>query len=85
MTPPPPNSQASYKQAYATLSRIAARLEDGETDLDTVLPLLQEAQAAYAVCQERIEAVRAALGSTPDALDDDEDDDEDSDGDEDVF
>jgi exodeoxyribonuclease VII small subunit len=85
VTPPPPNDQASYKQAYATLSRIAARLEDGETDLDTVLPLLQEAQAAYAVCQERIEAVRAALGSPPDVLDEDEDDDDDEDDDADVF
>ncbi|MFC4427837.1 exodeoxyribonuclease VII small subunit [Deinococcus navajonensis] len=51
----------SYREAYATLSRIAAELETGEADLDRVLPLLEEARTAYAVCRERIEAVRAVL------------------------
>ena len=51
----------TYREAYATLSRIAAELENGEADLDHVLPLLEEARAAYAVCRERIEAVRAVL------------------------
>ncbi|MFC4639113.1 exodeoxyribonuclease VII small subunit [Deinococcus hohokamensis] len=51
----------SYREAYATLSRIAAELETGEADLDRVLPLLEEARGAYAVCRERIEAVRAVL------------------------
>jgi exodeoxyribonuclease VII small subunit len=50
-----------YREAYATLSRIAAELETGEADLDRVLPLLEEAQQAYAVCRDRIEAVRAVL------------------------
>jgi exodeoxyribonuclease VII small subunit len=57
-TPP-----ANYREAYSTLSRIAAELETGEADLDRVLPLIQEAQAAYAVCRERIEALREALGA----------------------
>ncbi|TDE86512.1 exodeoxyribonuclease VII small subunit [Deinococcus sp. S9] len=51
----------TYREAYARLSRIAAELESGEADLDRVLPLLEEARAAYAACRERIEAVRAVL------------------------
>lgn len=51
----------TYRAAYATLSRIAAELENGDADLDQVLPLLEEARAAYAQCRERIEAVRAVL------------------------
>ncbi len=51
----------SYREAYARLSRIAAELENGEADLDRVLPLLEEAREAYAQCRERIEAVRAVL------------------------
>lgn len=72
MTEPQPTS---YREAYARLSRIAAELESGEADLDRVLPLLEEARAAYAQCRERIEAVRAVLagdwaGSEEDAGED---------------
>jgi len=71
----------SYREAYARLSRIAAELESGEADLDRVLPLLEEARAAYAACKGRIEAVRAVLagdwaqgeGPGNDELGDDED------------
>lgn len=52
----------SYREAYATLSRIVAELEAGDTDLDRVLPLLDEARAAYEVCQGRIAAVAQAVG-----------------------
>ncbi|WP_407569369.1 exodeoxyribonuclease VII small subunit [Deinococcus altitudinis] len=52
----------TYREAYAALARIAAELESGEADLDRVLPLIQEAQAAYEVCRGRIEALQAALG-----------------------
>lgn len=51
----------TYREAYARLSRIAAELESGEADLDRVLPLLEEARAAYAACRERLAAVQAAL------------------------
>ncbi|WP_420594858.1 exodeoxyribonuclease VII small subunit [Deinococcus sp.] len=51
----------SYRAAYEQLARIAGQLEDGETDLDKVLPLLAEAQAAYEVCRGRVEALRTAL------------------------
>jgi len=51
----------SYRAAAEQLAQIAAELEDGETDLDKVLVLLSQAQAAYAVCKERIDALRSAL------------------------
>lgn len=65
---------SSYREASATLSRIAAELESGEADVDRVLPLLEEARAAYEVCRARLEAVRRALGEgwDADALDEDE-------------
>ena len=56
-----PGDPLTYREAYARLSRIAAELETGEADLDRVLPLLEEARAAYAACRERIAAVQAAL------------------------
>lgn len=60
----------SYRDAYATLSRIAAELESGDADLDRVLPLLEEARVAYAACRERLEAVQAVLaGAWADAAD----------------
>lgn len=74
--------RTTYREAYATLSRIAAELENGDADLDAVLPLLEEAREAYAQCRERIEAVRAVLSSEwageleDDAVGDAEDDEE---------
>ena len=56
----------TYRDAYTSLARIAAELESGEADLDRVLPLIEEAQAAYEVCRERIEALRSALGEEGD-------------------
>ena len=64
----------SYREAYATLARIAAELENGEADLDRVLPLLEEARVAYAGCRERLEAVRAVLAGTWADEDGEEDD-----------
>ncbi|MEW6422632.1 MAG: exodeoxyribonuclease VII small subunit [Deinococcota bacterium] len=58
---PSAETPLTYREAYARLSRIAAELEAGEADLDRVLPLLEEARAAYTACRERIEAVRAVL------------------------
>ena len=57
---------SDFRTHYATLSRIAARLEEGEADLDEVLPLLEEARAAYEACKERLEAVRRVLGEEDD-------------------
>ncbi|GAA5501211.1 hypothetical protein Dxin01_00943 [Deinococcus xinjiangensis] len=64
----------TYREAYATLSRIAAELENGDADLDRVLPLLEEARAAYAQCKGRIEAVRAVLAGDWAAESEDEED-----------
>ena len=73
----------TYREAYAVLARIASELESGEADLDRVLPLVQEAQAAYQVCRERIVALQAALGESglEGAADDEPGDELDSDSD----
>ncbi|GHF40521.1 exodeoxyribonuclease VII small subunit [Deinococcus metalli] len=73
-----PDAVTSYRDAYATLARIASELESGEADLDRVLPLLEEARVAYAACRERLDAVRAVLAGEW-ANDGGEDDDEDED------
>lgn len=83
----------SYRAAYQQLASIAAELEAGETDLDKVLPLLAQAQAAYEVCKERIDALRAALDETAplggeleeDAADSTEDAKSESDDDDDLY
>ena len=69
----------TYRDAYASLTRIAAELESGEADLDRVLPLIEEAQAAYEVCRKRIEALRFALGEEGDEAELDMDREEESD------
>ena len=68
----------TYRDAYAALARIAAELESGEADLDRVLPLIEEAQAAYEVCRERIEALRSALGEAEGETESDTDGEEES-------
>ena len=70
----------TYRDAYASLARIAAELESGEADLDRVLPLIEEAQAAYEVCKGRIEALRSALSGEGDGAELDTDGEEESDG-----
>jgi exodeoxyribonuclease VII small subunit len=76
---PPRPPPSTYREAYAALARIAAELESGEADLDRVLPLIQEAQAAYEVCRERIEALRGALGEDEKMEEGEDDDAEDGD------
>ena len=71
-------SALTYRDAYAALARIAAELESGEAALDRVLPLIKEAQAAYEVCKERIEALRSALGEAEDGPELDADGEEES-------
>lgn len=56
-----PQPEMTYREAYATLSRIVSELEGGSTDLDRILPLLDEARAAYEACQGRIAAVASAV------------------------
>jgi exodeoxyribonuclease VII small subunit len=59
------NSKDSFSENYRTLERIARQLEDGEADLDALLPLISEATAAYGACKTRLEAVRAVLSTAP--------------------
>ena len=75
------SASTAYRDAYARLARIAAELESGEADLDRVLPLLEEARAAYAECKDRIEAVRGVLSGDwgQDAAQDPEEGEEDED------
>lgn len=76
-----PDPITSYRDAYATLARIAGELESGDADLDRVLPLLEEARIAYAACRERLEAVRSVLaGDWADDSDDPDEDEAEEDG-----
>lgn len=59
------NSKENFSENYRTLERIARQLEDGEADLDALLPLIVEATAAYGACKTRLEAVRAVLSTAP--------------------
>jgi exodeoxyribonuclease VII small subunit len=51
-----------FNTAYKTLQTNAEKLRrKDELDIDSLVPIVQESAAAYAVCKERIAAVRAAL------------------------
>jgi exonuclease VII small subunit len=51
-----------FNAAYKTLQANAERLRrQDDLDIDSLVPIVQESAAAYTVCKERIEAVRAAL------------------------
>ncbi len=56
-------STATYAEAYAVLSRTAARLKAGEgaADIDNLARDIRLAKTAHAVCRARIEAVRAEI------------------------
>lgn len=51
-----------FNAAYKTLQTNAEKLRRQEDlDIDSLVPIVQESAAAYAVCKERIAAVRSAL------------------------
>jgi exodeoxyribonuclease VII small subunit len=51
-----------FNAAYKTLQSNAEKLRRQEDlDIDSLVPIVQESATAYAVCKERIAAVRAAL------------------------
>lgn len=51
-----------FNAAYKTLKDNAEKLRNqSELDIDSLVPIVQESAEAYAVCKERIEAVRATL------------------------
>ena len=56
------NDSQSYRDNYEKLRAIAQRLASDEVvDIDELVPLVDEASAAYKVCRARIEAVEKAL------------------------
>jgi|GEM_PF-1847774 len=59
------NSKDSFAENYRTLERIARQLEEGDADLDALLPLIGEATIAYQACKSRLEAVKAVLADVP--------------------
>ena len=59
------NSKDSFTENYRTLERIARQLEEGDADLDALLPLINEATIAYQACKTRLEAVKAVLADVP--------------------
>jgi exodeoxyribonuclease VII small subunit len=51
-----------FNAAYKTLQSNAEKLRRQEDlDIDSLVPIVQESAAAYAICKERIAAVRTAL------------------------
>ena len=55
----------SFNDNYKTLRRIATTLREqtGQEvpDIDNLLPMVEEATAAYKACKERLDAVEKAL------------------------
>ncbi len=59
-----------YRENYEKLRAIAERLAGDEAvDIDELVPLVDEASAAYKVCRARIEAVEKALAERLGTLD----------------
>lgn len=58
------NTPAGYAENYAKLERIAAQLSQQDAvNIDELLPMIDEAMAAYQFCQERINQVESLLQS----------------------
>lgn len=54
--------EKGFNAAYQTLKANAEKLRNqAELDIDGLVPIVQESAAAYAICKERIAAVRATL------------------------
>lgn len=54
---------AIYSESYAILADTVRTLNSmAEPDVDKVLPLVEQAHAAYKICNERIDQVEAMLG-----------------------
>lgn len=52
----------SFKENYATLQKIANDLRtQQEPDIDALIPMVDQATAAYKQCKKRIEAVKKAF------------------------
>jgi exodeoxyribonuclease VII small subunit len=54
--------EKGFNVAYQKLKANAEKLRNqSELDIDGLVPIVQESAAAYAICKERIAAVRATL------------------------
>lgn len=54
--------QKSFAEAYKLLQVNAEKLRrQDDLDIDSLVPIVQKSSEAYAICKERIAAVRAAL------------------------
>lgn len=52
----------SFDRAFAVLEQNATRLRTGDPmQIDDLLPIVEESTAAYKICKDRLERVRAAL------------------------
>lgn len=52
----------SFDAAFAVLENNAAKLRSGnQMQIDDLLPIVEQSTAAYKICKERLERVRAAL------------------------
>lgn len=58
-----PLDPASFNQAFQRLETIANKLRsaDNRLDIDSLLPDVQAALAAYEICKQRLAAVSATL------------------------
>ena len=60
----------SFKENYATLKQIAETLRNQqEPDIDALIPMVDQAMAAYKHCKNRIDAVKKAFSEKmPDSV-----------------
>lgn len=55
-------AEKGFNAAYKTLQDNAEKLrKQGELDIDSLVPIVQQSAVAFAICKERIAAVRLAL------------------------
>lgn len=56
-------STETFKASYATLKEVAETLRNQkEPDIDALIPMVDQALAAYKICKDRIQAVKTAFG-----------------------
>jgi len=55
----------SFKQQFDRLGEISKLISDFENlDIDTLIPLIEEANSIYKICAERLDNIDKALDST---------------------
>ena len=53
--------KASYAHNREILRKAAERLRETDIDIDELIPLIDEASAAYKLCRERVDTVEKLL------------------------